>query len=54
MGSGASGKLNNPGKRYYLKLSVKCADRAIAIVDSNGVSLVRKAMIKCVLAQDID
>ena len=47
-----SGKLKNPGKRYFLEL----AQRAVAEVnsqrDENGMSYARKAMIKCGLSKE--
>ena len=45
-----SGKTLNPGKPYFMNLAVKCVREVNAIIDHNGISLVRKAMIRCGLA----
>jgi len=42
-----SGKLRNPGKSYYSKLAAQCVKEVNEMVDENGLSLVRKAMIRC-------
>lgn len=54
MGPDSSGKLNNPGKQYYMKLAVKFVEKVNDMVDENGLSLVRKAMIRGGLALDVD
>lgn len=45
-GSGASGKLRNPGKAFFLKLAAKAVREVNAQRDKNGVSYARKAMIR--------
>ena len=47
-----SGKLNNPGKRYFLELAAKAVNEVNAQRDKSGMSYARKAMIKCGLSKD--
>ena len=47
-----SGKLLNPGKRYYLALAVKVVKEVNEQKDKFGMSYARKAMIKYGLSKD--
>ena len=49
-----SGKLINPGKRFFLQLAVDSVEDVNSQVCINGISYARKAMIRCGLALDID
>ncbi|KAJ0397798.1 hypothetical protein ATCC90586_001667 [Pythium insidiosum] len=53
-GSSWSGKLLNPGKSFYLQLAAHCAEKVSAARDEDGISLVRKAMIMCGLAKNLN
>ena len=46
----SSGKSLNPGKPYFLDLSVKCVSEVNAMSDDGGIPLVQNAMIRCSLA----
>ena len=43
----SSGKIQNPGKQYYMKLAAKCVEEINLKKNRNGNSIVRKAMIRC-------
>ena len=43
-------KILNRGKPYFMNLAVKCVSEVNAMVNHDGVPLVRKAMIQCGLA----
>ena len=47
-----SGKLKNPGKRYFLKLAAQAVAEVNEQRDELGMSYARKAMIKCGLSKD--
>lgn len=47
-----SGKLRNPGKRYFLELAAKAVNEVNEQRDKSGMSYARKAMIKCGLSKD--
>ena len=47
-----SGKLKNPGKRFYLNLAVQAVKDVNEQRDEFGMSYARKAMIKCGLSKD--
>ncbi|KAE9142817.1 hypothetical protein PF001_g12367 [Phytophthora fragariae] len=49
-----SGKMKNPGKRYFLTLAAKAVRRVNAQRDKNGLNYARKAMIRCGLSLDVD
>ena len=49
-GPRSSGKILNPGKPYFMNLAVKCVSEVNAMMDHDGIPLVRKAMIRCGLA----
>lgn len=53
-GTNASGMLRNPGKSYYLRLAAECVQEVNDMKDSSGMSLCRKAMIKCGLSLPLD
>ena len=53
-GRNGSGKLNNPGKHFFLQLASKAVQKVNSMSDNNGVSYARKAMIRCGLAPDTD
>ncbi|KAJ0401149.1 hypothetical protein P43SY_004356 [Pythium insidiosum] len=53
-GSSWSGKLLNPGKSFYLQLAAHCVEKVSAARDEDGISLVRKAMIRCGLAKNLN
>lgn len=54
MFSARSGKLNHPGRHWYMKLAKKCADAVNSMEDENGMRLTRKAMIRSGLSLDTD
>ena len=49
-----SGKLTNPGKRFFLQLVVDAIQVVNRLVDSDNLSYARKSMIRCGLALGID
>jgi hypothetical protein len=49
-GEGSSGKLINPGKRYFLQLAADCIKAVNNMKDKNGLGWSRKAMIRCGLS----
>lgn len=49
-----SGKLANPGKRFYLKLAADVIKEVDNERDKNGVSFTRKAMIGCGMALNLN
>jgi hypothetical protein len=49
-----SGKLTNPGKRFFLQLAADSVEDVNKEVDYNNMSYARKAMIRCGMALDID
>ncbi|KAE9101766.1 hypothetical protein PF010_g14342 [Phytophthora fragariae] len=49
-----SGKLKNPGKKFFLSLAAECVREVNAHRDKNGVNYARKAMIRCGLSREID
>ena len=44
------GKILNPGKPYFINLTVKCESEVNAMIDHDGIPSVRKAMIRRSLA----
>ena len=48
-----SGKLPNPGKRFFLKLAATVVRDVNKMRDDNGISYARKAMLRCGLSLDI-
>lgn len=49
-----SGKLKNPGKKFFMSLATECVREVNAHRDKNGVNYARKAMIRCGLSLEID
>ncbi len=49
-----SGKLNHPTRHWYMPLALQCVNTVNAIVDQDGLSVPRKALIRCSLANDVD
>ena len=49
-----SGKLTNPGKRFFLQLAADSVEDFNRQVDENMMSYARKAMICCGMALDVD
>ena len=49
-----SGKLINPGKRFFLQLAVYSVEDVNREVDCNHLSYPRKAMIRSCMSLDID
>ena len=49
-GPRSSGKLPNPGKRFYMSLAAESVGYINSMVDNDGMRLVRKAMIRCGLS----
>jgi hypothetical protein len=49
-----SGKLTNPGKRFFLQLAADSVEDVNKEVDCNNMSYARKAMICCGMALDVD
>lgn len=52
-GPRSSGKLQNPGKRFFLQLAADSVRAVNEMKDKNGLSYARKAMIRCGLALDL-
>ena len=50
--AGWSGKLNNPGKKFFLKLAADCARAVNSRRDETGMTFARKAMTRCGLGVD--
>ena len=48
-----SGKLQNPGKRFFLNLAAESVRNVNNMSDKNGLTYARKAMIRCGLAKDV-
>lgn len=48
----ASGKLTNPGKKYFLTLAANVIQGANEIVDEEGLNLAQKSMMRCGLSLD--
>ena len=48
-----SGKLQNPGKRFFLQLAADSVRDVNVQRDANGLTYARKAMIRCGLALDV-
>jgi DDE superfamily endonuclease len=49
-GEGSSGKLINPGKRYFLQLAADCIKAVNNMRDNNGLCWSRKTMMGCGLS----
>ena len=49
-----SGKLTNPGKRFFLQLATDSVEDVNRKVDCDNISYARKAMIRCGLALGLD
>ncbi len=49
-----SGKLNHPTRHCYMALALQCVYTVNAMVYQNGLSVPRKALITCGLANDVD
>ena len=49
-----SGRLNNPGKRYFLQLAADSIEAVNQEMDCDNMSYARKAMIRCGMALDVD
>ena len=49
-----SGKLTNPGKRFFLQLAVDSVEDVNREVDCDNMSYARKAMIRSGMALDVD
>lgn len=50
--NGWSGKLNNPGKRFFLELAADVVREVNARRDDSGMTLAHKAMVRCGLGLD--
>ncbi len=48
-----SGKLKNPGKRFFLELAAKSVHAVNGMRDRFGLTYARKAMIRCGMALDV-
>ena len=48
-----SGKLNNLGKHFFLKLAAKAVQKVNEMRDVVGISFGRKALISCGLSLDV-
>ena len=48
-----SGKMKNPGKRFFLKLAAKAVQKVYEMRDVDGISYARKAMIRYGLSPDV-
>jgi len=53
-GTSQSGKLSNPGKRFFLKIAAKAVKDVSDMRDKNGVSYARKAMMRYGLSLDLN
>lgn len=49
-----SGKLTNPGKRFFLQLAADAVEDVNRLVDCDNMSYARKSMIRCGLALGLD
>ncbi|KAE9037386.1 hypothetical protein PF005_g18230 [Phytophthora fragariae] len=49
-----SGKIQNPGKKFFLELAADAVKAVNLQKDKNGMSYARKAMIRCGLSLGID
>eukprot|EP00644_Phytophthora_capsici_P012335 jgi/Phyca11/121804/e_gw1.46.284.1 len=49
-----SGKLQNPGKRFFLELAARCVRQVNLMEDDKHVSHPRKAMILCGLSKGVN
>ena len=49
-GPRSSGKVLNPAKPYFVNSAVKCVSEVSGMIDRDGITLVRKAIIRCSLA----
>ncbi|KAE8966437.1 hypothetical protein PR001_g28407, partial [Phytophthora rubi] len=49
-----SGKLKNPGKRFFLDLAATAVKEVNAKRDQNGINYARKAMMRCGLSLSVD
>lgn len=49
-----SGKLKQPGKKFFLQLAVKCCRQVSDMKDEDNVNLVQKGMIRCGLGKNIN
>ena len=50
----SSGKLMNPGKRFFLGLAGRCVDEVNKCRDVDGITYARKAMILCGLNKGLN
>jgi hypothetical protein len=50
---GWSGKLQNPGKRFFLQLAADSVRDVNLQRDANGITYARKAMIRCGMALNV-
>jgi hypothetical protein len=48
-----SGKISNPGKRYFLQLAADAVRTVTNARDTNSVRYARKAMIRCGMGLDL-
>lgn len=48
-----SGKLQQPGKRFFLELAASCCRSVTSMRDTDNVSIVRKSTITCGLGQNL-
>ena len=49
-----SGKIINPGKRFFLKLAVNCVRDVNRQRTSEGITYARKAMIRCGMSLNLN
>lgn len=49
-----SGKLKQPGKRFFLSLAARCCRQVSEMRDEDNVSRVRKSMIRCGLGKNLN
>lgn len=49
-----SGRINRPHRHFFMNLARSCVDSINIMVDKNGISLCRKAMIRCGLSKDVN
>jgi hypothetical protein len=49
-----SGKLNQPGKSFFLELAERCVRKVSTMKGGDGISIVRKAMIRCGLNKNLN
>jgi DDE superfamily endonuclease len=53
-GTHSSGKLKNPGYKFFLKLAAESVREVNKLRDKSGITYARKSMIRCGLSRDLN